>query len=114
MLNYRSHGGTCYYHLNIKEIDYIVFITKMVHLMFHETVSRKLLVFTLYIYPYMSNGVSHFNLLDQLITTFVVLFLVLLFLFNFLANNSGETGYVASDLDLHFLPTSHKMKAKVS
>ena len=36
----------------------------MVHVMFHETVSRKLLVFTLYVYPYMSNGVSHFNLLD--------------------------------------------------
>ena len=43
--------------LNIKEIDHIVFITKKVHVMFHETVSRKLLVFTLYVYPYMPNGV---------------------------------------------------------
>ena len=93
MFNYRSLGGTYYYHLNIKEIDHIVFVTKMVHVMFHETVSRKLLVFTLYVYPYMymSNGVSYFNLLDELITTFGVLFLVLLFLFKFLANNSGET-----------------------
>ena len=49
--------------------DHIVFIAKMVHVMFHETVSRKLLVFTLYVYPYMSNGVSHFNLLDELIIT---------------------------------------------
>ena len=56
------------YHLNIKEIDHIVFITKMVHVMFHETASRKLLVFTLYVNPYMSNRVSHFNLLDELIT----------------------------------------------
>ena len=56
-----------YYHLNIKEIDHIVFITKMVHVMFHETASRKLLVFTLYVNPYMSNRVSHFNLLDELI-----------------------------------------------
>ena len=68
MLNYRSLRGTYYYHLNIKEIDHIVFITKMVHVMFHETASRKLLVFTLYVNPYMSNGVSHFNLLDDLIT----------------------------------------------
>ena len=60
--------GTYYYHLNIKEIDHIVFITKMVHVMFHETASRKLLVFTLYVNPYMSNRVSHFNLLDELIT----------------------------------------------
>ena len=49
-------GGTYYYHLNMKEIDHIVFITKTVHVMFHETVSRKLLVFTLYVNPYMSNG----------------------------------------------------------
>ena len=49
-----------------KEIDYIVFITKMVHVMFHETASRKLLVFTLYVNPYMSNGVSHFKFLDEL------------------------------------------------
>ena len=33
-----------------------------------ETTSRKLLVFTLYVNPYMLNGVSHFNLLDELIT----------------------------------------------
>ena len=51
-------------------MDHIVFITKMVHVLFHETVSRKYLIFTLYVYPYMSNGVSHFNLLDELITTF--------------------------------------------
>ena len=38
---------------------------KMVHVMFHETASRKLLVFTLYVNPYMSNRVSH---LDELIT----------------------------------------------
>ena len=41
---------------------------KMVTVMFHETASRKLLVFTLYVNLYMSNGVSHFNLLDELIT----------------------------------------------
>ena len=67
MLYYRSLRGTYFYHLNIKGIDHIVFITKMVHVMFHETASRKLLV-TLYVNPYMSNGVSHFNLLDELIT----------------------------------------------
>ena len=60
--------GTYYYHLNIKEIDHIVFITKIVHVMFHETASRKLLVFTFHVNPYMSNRVSHFNLLDELIT----------------------------------------------
>ena len=81
---------TYYYHLNIIEIDHIVFITKMVHVMFHETVSRKLLVSTLYVYPYMSNGVSHFNVLDELITTFGVLFWCFSFLFKFLANNSEE------------------------
>ena len=59
----------------------------MVHAMFQETVSQKLLVFTLYVYLYMSNGVYHFNLLDKLKTTFGVLFLVL-FLFKFIANNS--------------------------
>ena len=68
MLNYRSLRGTYYYHLNTKEIDHIVFITKMVHVLFHETASRKLLVFTLYVNPYLSNGVSHFNLLDEPIT----------------------------------------------
>ena len=41
---------------------------KMVHVIFHETASRKILVFTLYVNPYMSNEVSHFNLLDELIT----------------------------------------------
>ena len=41
---------------------------KMVHVMCHETASRKLLVFTLYVKTTMSNGVSHFNLLDDLIT----------------------------------------------
>ena len=34
MLNYRSLRGTYYNHLNIKEIYHIVFITKMVHVMF--------------------------------------------------------------------------------
>ena len=36
----------------------------------HELASRKLSVYTLYVNPYMymSNGVSHFNLLDELIT----------------------------------------------
>ena len=58
--------------------------------MFHETVSRKLLFFTLYVDSYMSNGVSHFNILDELITTFGVLILVFFFLFKFPANNSGE------------------------
>ena len=43
------------------------FITKIVHVMFYETASEKLLVFTLYVNPYMSNGVSNFNLLDELI-----------------------------------------------
>ena len=76
-------GGTYYYHLNVKEMDHIVFITKIVHVTFHETVSRKLLVFTLYVYPYMSNGVSHFNILDELITTFGVFFGVFLFYSNF-------------------------------
>ena len=73
LLNYRSLRRTYYYHLNIKEIDHIRFITKMVHVLFHETASRKLRVFTLYVYPYMSNGVSHFKLLDELITTFFFL-----------------------------------------
>ena len=68
MLNYRFLRGTYYYPLNIKEIDHNVFITKMVHVIFHETASRKILVFTLYVNPYMSNEVSHFNLLDELIT----------------------------------------------
>ena len=68
LLNYRSLRETYYYHLNTKEIDHIVFITKMVHVLFHETASRKLLVFTLYVNPYLSNGISHFNLLDELIT----------------------------------------------
>ena len=54
-----------------------------IYCMFHETVPRKLLVFTLYVNPYMSNGVSHSNFSDELITTFWVLFLVLLFLFKF-------------------------------
>ena len=67
MLSYRSLRGTYYYHLNIKEIDHNVVITKMVHVMFHGTASRKLLVFTLYVKPHMSNRVSHFNLLDELI-----------------------------------------------
>ena len=68
MLNYRPLRGPYYYHLNIKEIYFIVFISKMVHLMFRETASRKLLVVTLYVNSYMSNGVSHFNLLDELMT----------------------------------------------
>ena len=50
--------------------------------MFHETVSRKLLVFTVYVYPYMSNGISHFDLMDELITTFGVLFLVFFFFYS--------------------------------
>ena len=85
--------------------------------MFHETVSRKLLVFTHYVYPYMSKGVSHLYLLDKLITNFGVLFLVFFF---FIQISSGATaenlirrhlGYVESDLDLHCLPTSDKMEA---
>ena len=36
-------------------------------------------VFTLYVYPYMSNGVSYINLLDELITTFRVLLFVFFF-----------------------------------
>ena len=67
MLNYRSLRGTYTYHLNIKEIDLIVFITKMVHVILHETACRTLLVFTLNVNPYTSNGFSHFNLLDKLI-----------------------------------------------
>ena len=55
----------------------------------------------------------NFNLLDELITTLLVLFLVVLFLFKFLANNLV---YVASDLDradpdFFCLPMSHKMEA---
>ena len=68
MLYYRSLSGTYFYHLNIKGIDHIVFITKMVLVIFHKPASRKLLVVTLYVNPYMLNGVSHFNLLDELIT----------------------------------------------
>ena len=69
--------------LDIKEIDHIVFIKKCyVHVMFHETASRKLLFFTLYVYPYMSNGVSHFNLLDELITTFVFFFFFFIQIFS--------------------------------
>ena len=74
MLNHRSLRGTYYYHLNIKEIDHIIFITKMAHVMFHETVSRKLLVFKLHV-----EGSFPSNLLDELITTFGVLFLVFFF-----------------------------------
>ena len=90
MLNYRSLKRDILLSLNIKEIDHIVFITKMVHVLFHETVSRNLLVLTLYVYPNMSNGVSHFNLLDKLINTFGVVFWCLFFKFKFLASNSGE------------------------
>ena len=95
LLNCRSLRGTYYYHLNIKEIYRIVFVTKMVHVMFHELASRKLSVYTLYVNPYMymSNGVSHFNLLDKLIT--------------------WSDATVASDLGLHCLPTSHKMEARL-
>ena len=53
MLNYRSLRGTYYYLLKIKEIDHVVFITKMVHVMFHETTSYKLPIFTIYVNPYM-------------------------------------------------------------
>ena len=38
---------------------------KMGHVMLHKIACRKLLVFTLYVNPYMSNGVSNFNLLDE-------------------------------------------------
>ena len=68
MLNYISLRGTYYYYLNIKEIYHIVFVTKIVYVRFHETASRKLLVFTLYVNPYMSVEFPHFNLLDELIT----------------------------------------------
>ena len=61
----------------------------MLHVMFHETASR-LLDFTLYVFPYMSNGVSHFNLLDELITTFGGLFWVFFFFIQILVNNGGE------------------------
>ena len=54
-------------------------IIKMVHVMFHETAFRALLVYTLHVYPYMMNGVPHLNLLDELITTFGGLFLVFFF-----------------------------------
>ena len=89
----------------------------MVHVMFQETVSQKLLVFTLYVYLYMSNGISHFNLLDKLKTTFWVLFLVLFFYSNLKRTTAEDLirrhlGYVASDLDLHCLPTSTKMEAR--
>ena len=67
---------------------------KMLHVKFHETAFRKLLVFTLYVYPYISNGVSHFNLLDELITTFGGRYWCFSFLFKFLANNSGEPDLV--------------------
>ena len=56
--------------------------------MFHETASRKLLVFTLYVNPYMSNGSSHFNL-----------FLI-----------RRLRGFVASDLGLHCLPRPTKWR----
>ena len=69
----------------------------------------------------MLNGVFHFNLLDELITTFGGFFGCFSFLFKCLANNSGEPDptpplllmYVASDLGLHCLPTSHKMEARL-
>ena len=50
-----------------KREDHIVFITKMVHVMFHETAAPKITRFS-HFNPYMSNGVSQFNLLDELIT----------------------------------------------
>ena len=89
---------------------------KMDHVMFHETVPQKLLVFTLYGYPYMSNAVSHFNLLDEFITTFGMLFWCCFFNSKFQRTTAENLirrhlGYVASDLDLHCLPTSHKMEA---
>ena len=69
----------------------------MLHVTFHETASRKLLNFTLYVYPFMSNGVSYFNLLDKLITSSFLggggggaLFLVFFLNIQILANNSGE------------------------
>ena len=67
---------------------------------------------------FMSKGVSHLNLLDELITNFGVLFLVFFF---FILISSGTTaenlirhylGYMESDLDVHCLPTSHKMEAR--
>ena len=96
MLNHRSLRGTYYYHWNIKEMDHIVLITKMLHVMFHETASRKLLVFTLYVNPYMSNGVSHFNFVGRAHSLI-----------------RRHRVYVASDLGMHCLPTSHKMEARL-
>ena len=75
MLNYRSLRGTHYYHLDIKEIDHIVFIAKMV-----RNVSLNCVPCTLYVYPCMSKGVSHLNLLDELITTFGVFFMFFFFI----------------------------------
>ena len=95
MLNYRSLRGTYYYHLNIKEIDHTVFMTKMVNVMFHETASRKLLGFTLYVNPYMSNGISRlsYGRVHSLVRR--------------------HRAYVASDLGLHCSPTSPKMEARL-
>ena len=59
MLNYRSLRGTYHYHLNIKEIDHIVFKIKMVHVMF-----MKLRPENYSVNPYISN----LNRLDELIT----------------------------------------------
>ena len=50
-----------------RDRSYCIHNKKKVPVMFHETASRKLFVFTLYVKPHMSNGVSHFNLLDELI-----------------------------------------------
>ena len=72
-----------YYHLNIKEIDHIVLINKMVHVMFHETVSRKLLIITLYVHHYMSNGRAHNH--------FWVLFLVLFFFIQISSEQQRKT-----------------------
>ena len=80
----------------LSEIDHIVLITKKVHVMFHETAPRKLRVFTLYVYPKMLNGVSHFNLLDELINTFRGLFLVFFFFIKSFSKQQRRTCYDAT------------------
>ena len=60
-------------------------------LCFMKLCPEKLLVFTLNVYPYMSKGVSHLNLLDELINSFGVLFLVFFFFIQISSEHQRRT-----------------------
>ena len=75
----------------------------MVHVMFHETASRKLCVFTLYVYPKMLNEVSYFHLLDELIATFGGLFLVFFFFIQIFSKQQRRTRSDATVVMWHLI-----------